>query len=526
MYKILIVDDEPMVIHGLCRQIDWESYGLELAGTAETGESALSILKQKTIDILFTDICMPKMDGLTLISAVKQQNPFLRSVVISAHTEFDYVKKALLLGVENYLLKPIDQRELDKTLEKTIDNLNRDRISIQKDVPGPSEFKNNVLDRWVNAAIQDYELYERAELLHINLSARQYQVCVVDIIDSDTESQKLLHAKSLLEKCQSSFPPDFGGEFFIDRFNRVAIVVYGDELDKSQDILERLLRKIKAEGVDRGMKLFACISPISDGVENVAHNYTDAVEYLNYRFIDPGADYIFYGEFIKEFNSFGCEPILIQFEKALTEEDIAQISAAAKKLLDFCSTASLIAVKKCMVPFLIMLVRQMNESGHMSEMLPGTATTGFAALNSIGSMAGLERWFPDIIGQSLEVMGRRRKSLHLLVQRTLDIVRKDYHHTDLSLKTIAADFKVSPAYLGQLFREATGKYFNDYLTEARLQASRMLLLETDLKIREILYRIGMPNQSYYNRVFKKAYGMSPLALRYQKECGFEQFPHN
>lgn len=525
MYKILIVDDEPMVIHGLCRQIDWESYSLELAGTAESGESALSILKQKTIDILFTDICMPKMNGLTLISAAKQQNPFLRSVVISSHTEFDYVKKALLLGVENYLLKPIDQRELDKTLEKTIDNLNRDRISIQKSAPGPSEFKSNILDRWVNAAIQDYEFYERAELLHINLSARQYQVCVIDIIEYDTESQKLLYAKSLLKKCQSSFFHAFGGECFIDRFNRVAIVLYGEELDKRQDEIELLLRRIIANCFNKKIKIFACTSPISDGVENVAHYYTKSVEYLNYRFIDPGTGYLFYGEFLQEFNSFGCEPVLIQFAKALTEEDPAQISAVVKKLLDVCSTAPMAAVKKCMIPFLIMLVRQMYESGHMSELLPSTATTGFAALDSIDSMTDLERWFIDIISQSLEMMGRRNKSLHLLVQRTLDIVRKDYH-TDLSLKSIAANFKVSPAYLGQLFKDETGEYFNDFLTEARLQASRTLLVETDMKIREILYRIGMPNQSYFNRVFKKAYGMSPLDFRYQKECGQQKFPHN
>lgn len=168
----------------------------------------------------------------------------------------------------------------------------------------------------------------------------------------------------------------------------------------------------------------------------------------------------------------------------------------------------------------------MNESGQMSEMLPDTATREFPVLKSIESMQYLKKWFLDIIYQSVDVMGRRKKSLHILVQRTLSIVKKNYHNTDLSLKTIAASLKVSPAYLGQLFKEATGKYFNDYLTETRLQASRNLLLETDLKIREILYRIGMSNQSYYNRVFKKAYGMSPLALRYHKECGREKLSHN
>ncbi len=517
MYKILIVDDEPMVIHGLCRQIDWESYSLVLAGTAETGEGALSILKEKPVDILFTDICMPKMDGLALISAAKEQNPFLRSVIISSHTEFDYAKKALLLGVENYLLKPIDQRELDKTLEKTIDNLDRDRISIQKDEPGSSEFRSNILDRWVNAAIQDYEFYERAELLHINLSAQQYEVCVIDIIDSDTASQKLLHAKLLLEKCQSIFPPAFEGECFIDRCSRVVIVFCGDELCNKQKELEQLIKKIMADSLSKEMKLFACMSSISDGVEYVAHYYADAVEYLNYRFIDSGTDYIFCGDILHKYNSYGCEPIFVQFTKAFAQEDHIQIRNAVKNLLDLCSGASLKTVKQCVVPFLIMLVRQMNKSGHMSEVLPSAATTGFASLDAIGSIEELEIWFLGIISQSLEVIGKRKKSLHLLVQNTLDILREDYYNTDLSLKTIAASFKVSPAYLGQLFRDATGKYFNDYLTETRLQASRELLLGTDLKIREILYRIGIPNQSYYNRVFKKAYGLSPLAFRYNKK---------
>ena len=516
MYKIMIVDDEPMVIHGLCRQINWESYGLELAGTAVTGESALSILKQKTIDILFTDICMPKMDGLNLISAAKQQNPFLRSVVISSHSEFDYVKKALLLGVENYLLKPIDQRELDKTLEKTIDNLNRDRISVQKDATGSSAFRNNILDRWVNAAIQDYEFYERAELLNINLSARQYQVCVIDIFGSDTESQKLLYVQLLLDKCRNSFSPVFRGEYFIDRFSRIVTVFHGDELEKRHDELELLLNNIITDVLTRGIRTFACIGPASDGIDHVAHDYSDAVEYLNYRFIDPGAGCISYGDILQKFNMFGCELVLIQFAKMLAEEDTAMTSAIVKNLLDICSGAPMKTIKNCMIPFLIMLVRRMNESGHTSEMLPSTATTGFAALNSIDSIKNLDKWFSDIICQSLEVMGKRKMSLHLLVQRTLDIVSKDYSHSDLSLNTIAADFKVSTAYLGQLFRKETGKYYNDYLTEVRLQASKILLLETELKIRDILYRIGMPNQSYYNRVFKKAYGMSPLSFRHRE----------
>lgn len=516
MYKILIADDEPMVIHGLCGQIDWESYGLELAGTAETGESALLILKQKTIDILFTDICMPKMDGLNLISAAKQQNPFLRSVIISSHSEFNYVKKALLLGVENYLLKPIDKNELDRTLEKTIDNLKRDRIIAKKDTPDQSDFRANILDRWVNAAIKDYEFYERAELLDINLSARQYQVCVIDSINTDTERQRLLHAQTLLEKYRNNFPASLAGECFIDRSSRVVIIINGNELESRQEELQLFLEKITESTLENGMRAFGCVGPVSEGVENVSHDYFDSVQYLNYRYIDPSVGYIFYEEFLQDFNTLGCGPVLIQLEKALTEEDRQETSFITEKLLDIYYDVPIKTIKKSIIPFLIMVIKQMNESGHTSKMLTSSATKGFTVLYALDSLEDLGKWFIHIINQSFEVMNKRKNSLHLLVQRTLDIVKKNYH-TDLSLKTIAADFKVSPAYLGQLFKEETEKYFNDYLMETRLKASRTLLLETDLKIREILYRIGMSNQSYYNRVFKKTYGISPSSFRYQED---------
>lgn len=516
MYNILIVDDEPMVIHGLCRQIDWQLYTLELAGTAESAEKALSILKQKPIDILFTDICMPKMDGLKLISAAKQQNPYLRSVVISSYSEFDYVKKALLLGVENYLLKPIDQMELDRTLEKTIDNLNRERIDAMQNAPDSSAFKSNILDRWVNAAIQDYEFYERAEALAINLSARQYQVCVVDIIDFYTKGQKLPHLRLLLEKFRSSLGISFSGECFIDRFDRVVAVLCGTGLEKRQDELALLFDAIIAEAKGDNTEIFACFGPISEGMEYVPRDYSSAVEYLNFRFIDPDASYIFCDESLMEFNLLKCGPILAQFAHSLALEEDGKSGAAINNLFDVCTDVPIKTVKKCVIPFLVMIIKHVNVSGHTSEMLPSSATTGFAAFSSITSAQALHLWLLDVIAESFALMGTRKQSLHPLVQRTLDSIKQDYH-TDLSLKTIAVLYKANPAYLGQIFREETGEYFNDYLMEVRLQASRILLLETDLKIREILCRIGMENQSYYNRAFKKAYGISPLEFRYQKD---------
>ena len=514
MFEMLIVDDEPMVIHGLCKQIDWESYSLGLAGTAETAENALRVIRNRHIDILFTDICMPKMDGLQLIAAAKQQNPGTRCVVISSHNEFNYVKKALLLGVENFLLKPIDQNELNQTLEKIIDNLKRDSALQNRNGLNPPDFRVNILDRWVHNDISDYEFFERAAMLDINLSAENYQICILDTVDTENPEQKAVRAEALIEKCRAGIPYGLEAECFIDRSGRISIILYGSDLQGKQEKIRICLDKMTEYSLHRGWRCFASASPVSQGVDRIARLYSDAVEFMNYRFIHPEANHIFSEEILRTFDEFACGPMLALLEKAMIEEDYEKSAGITARLMDLYSNASLKSVKDSLIPFLNMVIRRIIESGNAAEKLPGIESMGFEGINAAKTMEDCRQWLVDILTQSFDMMKKRKNTLHLLVQRTLDIINRNYH-TDMSLKTISADFKLSPAYLGQLFRDATGKYFNNYLTEVRLNASQVLLLETDLKIMEILYRIGISNQSYFNRIFKKKYGISPLEYRYQ-----------
>jgi len=91
-------------------------------------------------------------------------------------------------------------------------------------------------------------------------------------------------------------------------------------------------------------------------------------------------------------------------------------------------------------------------------------------------------------------------------------VRRSFHE-ELCLKTLAARFNVNPSYLGQLLKAHTGRLFHELLTDARMREARTLLLATDLKIADIAARTGIPQQSYFNRVFRKAYDMTPLEYR-------------
>ena len=115
MYSVLLVDDEPSVLTGLRYVIDWDEYGVEIAGTASNGTQALELLRELPVDILITDIQMPQMGGLELLQQVRAQNMDLRCIILTGYDDFKYVKKAAQLGIENYLLKPVSPEELSET---------------------------------------------------------------------------------------------------------------------------------------------------------------------------------------------------------------------------------------------------------------------------------------------------------------------------------------------------------------------------------------------------------------------------
>ena len=116
MHKLLIVDDEWMIREGLEKTIPWNEWDIEVVGTAKNGCEALEKLQELTVDILLTDIRMPKMTGLELIEVCKQQYPSMKIVLLSGHDEFSYAQKALRLGVSDYLLKPTDFHELKRVM--------------------------------------------------------------------------------------------------------------------------------------------------------------------------------------------------------------------------------------------------------------------------------------------------------------------------------------------------------------------------------------------------------------------------
>ncbi|HZG78909.1 MAG TPA: response regulator [Paenibacillus sp.] len=512
MFKVWIVDDEPMVTEGLKRQVHWETYNMELVGAASDGQAVLDGLAAQPADLLITDISMPQMDGLTLITKAKRLYPSIRCVIISAYNEFDYVKKALQLGVENYLLKPINEGELHDTLSKTMENLLRDSVALAQHSPDVMAFRSNVLARWANGTIQDFELNERAELLHIELSAPAYSVFVLELLDPADPQAKVQHASQLLELSRAALPQPV--ECFMDGSLRVVAIVPQEDGASRREASKTALRRIGEESAARGLPVFAAFGPPIRGAANLRDSYAAAELALYYRFLDPAAASVdgepFFDRAAERRNEMQAD--LASFDTALREGSLPQALQAVDKAL--ARAAGEAEKRAAAVPLALALVRAAVESGRMTDALPPEMVGRLADFAKLPAHGSVRDWLVSLVQQAAKAIQERKGSYHLLIRRTLEQVNRNYG-AELSLKTLATSLGVSSAYLGQLFREETGKYFNDYLTEVRMKAASSLLLETELKINEIVTRVGIPNQSYFNRIFKKLYGVSPVEYRRQ-----------
>lgn len=127
MYKVVIVDDEPMIAEGLTKGIEWTKWDCRVVGTAHNGEEGIEIIRSLKPHILITDISMPKMDGLKMIAALKSEFPHLQISILTGFREFDYAKKAIELGVTRFLLKPSKYAELEEAITAMTEKIPREQ---------------------------------------------------------------------------------------------------------------------------------------------------------------------------------------------------------------------------------------------------------------------------------------------------------------------------------------------------------------------------------------------------------------
>lgn len=116
MYKVVIIDDEPIIVEGLSRAVDWSRWDCRVAGFAYNGREGLDVIRRERPNILISDIRMPEIDGLTMVAALKSEFPYMQISILTGYRDFEYAQKAIKLGVSRFLLKPSKLDELEEAI--------------------------------------------------------------------------------------------------------------------------------------------------------------------------------------------------------------------------------------------------------------------------------------------------------------------------------------------------------------------------------------------------------------------------
>jgi YesN/AraC family two-component response regulator len=160
MYKVVIIDDEPIIVEGISRMISWEKYNCRIVATANDGIEGAEVIREHHPNIIITDIAMPDMDGLSMIIGLKSEFPDMEISILTGYRKFEYAQTAVRLGVSRFLLKPSNMEEIEEAITAMVHNLRCKNIQPEKIlnvVVENEKFDNEASNFIVNNAIKYIE---------------------------------------------------------------------------------------------------------------------------------------------------------------------------------------------------------------------------------------------------------------------------------------------------------------------------------------------------------------------------------
>ena len=160
MYKVIVVEDETMVRRGIILTIDWSALGCVIAGEASNGEEGVELVKRLSPDIIVTDVKMPRMDGVEMITRLREQGCRSRFIILTAYSDFKYAQSALRLGVSDYLLKPLKDGDLEQAIGHIIGQI-EEKPEPREEAPAAQVLRFNSEKKSKNKYVEEATQYIR-----------------------------------------------------------------------------------------------------------------------------------------------------------------------------------------------------------------------------------------------------------------------------------------------------------------------------------------------------------------------------
>lgn len=531
--KAIIADDEPKIIDLIRLLGNWEKYGIEIVDECHDGISALESIRKHRPDLVLSDIKMPDLDGLELIRITREEQIESHFILISGYRHFEYARSAVALNVIDYLLKPIDEEQLNKTLEKACREIERSRENRENrqelEAIRAKQNREKMTHFWEDFIFWNYpERKERMQenLRSVELCNKEYHTgfsegCFMMVFMCSNIASLLTRHYSLLEEEMERRIDRYFGEYalyyyHVSYLGCIVTLNFAPEHKKQvRESVSALYYSVRDLSEIYGeMYLNLGVSSIKEHICDLKEAYFEAQSAEWGRLITMQNGVLDYSQIA------GLKRV--EDTEILSSEDLAEMINCLKYLRR---------------EELGYVFRNFSERcGLYGNCYPGImADVYFRITDAVGENIEDEngqlreklnycyleaRTFPQLakkIYRALDayVEGERKKSKEKLgkpIMEAVYYIRKNYAQP-ISQSDVAKAGNVSVTYLSRLFKEEMGIGFNDFLTQVRLEESEKLLSETALSIKEIAGAVGYPDEKYYSKLYKKMKGIKPSEYR-------------
>lgn len=467
MNTLLVVEDEKLIRQGIVAMIRRCSVPIGQILECRNGEEALEILKEQKVDVMFTDIRMPKMDGITLVENMDELPDKPMVIVLSGYDEFSYAVEMMKHGVRDYILKPIKREVIEKLLE----NLERE-LSETKETKEEEErcFLNQLRYLMMNAELaEDSEWQDMASRIRHHIGDGPFRILVTSMANGQRFSDC---GGIMLEGVEGGvlylLPVSEAGRIIAERDERFCLGV-GCEHRSVMEIPEAYQEAVQARKI-----AFLRNSPVEE-----------------YREI-----------------SFGEKPELEQFqEKFLLQVPTDRVDTALKKLRNWYFEGE----HQLVSPFQLLSVtndicKELDRIYHVKEKKE-KCPRPLQYRNAGLFLDAFEEWV-YACREEMQCQSAGEEKM----EAALAYIRENYAK-DLNMAMVSNHICMNYSLFSTAFKEYTGVNFVNYLKDIRIAEAKRLLIQTDDKVAEIAKQVGFENDKHFMKSFKAVCGVSPSEFR-------------
>ena len=505
--KVLLVDDESITLKMLKSIIAWERLGLELLDTAQDGDEAYRKILVEMPDIIISDIRMKNMDGLELVKKVLELSENTKIILMSAYADFDYVKEAMRLGCSDYILKPVDEQELERSLRSAIEQIRGK--AYEKKMKEESEEKLRMLELFKymrgfgnkNKIVQNKNRY-----------GFRFENSALLLIQQKSDSMDEFDSASNMELLGNKYAAALLRDVAAGRYHKKCLVFEDDawflllEETEEEELLDLIGEIIAVFHQELEMQVMVCFRRNCAGLDELPMAYEQVISLSKYGFYIGdeqilGYDYNCVGQEIDELRRLG---IFREMEQAVLARDKESLYRLLEEAFEL-STIYQPGAKQDIYDFCNKTLYLLKKDISYKELL------------EYHSLSELKQFMKNIIsGIGDEPHAGENKKYSKPIAESLKLIEERYNE-NLSLDEISNAISVSKNYFCYLFKREVGMSLWNYLTTVRLRYAKKLLEETDLKAYEIAFQVGYDNPSYFSKVFKREEQMTPNEYRDRKK---------